>query len=260
MDIASFFGIIVGVGLIIGAMALSGNIFLYVSLHGFMIAFGGVIASIFIAYPLKHVIGVFKFLRFVFFKRNKKSILVLVDAFEEFSRATRKDGLLAIETAKDRFDDPFIKQGCQMVADGIPAEEIESILTKDINAMVDRHKIGKDIFRFAMQAGPAFGLIGAVIGIIQMLAALATGTAGPEMIAKMAGGMSVALCATLYGITLAYLIFAPIAQKLANRSDEELNEKLMLLDGFLAIMAGESPMIVRQRMEAFIPPKLRKTV
>jgi chemotaxis protein MotA len=133
-------------------------------------------------------------------------------------------------------------------------------MLKDIEATMDRNKVGQDIFRFGIAAGPAFGLIGAVIGIIQMLGSLATGEAGPETIAKMAGGMGLALCATLYGITLAYLIFAPISQKLSRRSEEEIAEKMLLLEGFLALQAGDPAQIVRQRMEAMLPYNQRKSL
>lgn len=258
MDLASAIGMIVGIALILGAIFLEGNMSLYLSPHGFMIAFGGVIASLFIAYPLKDVLKTFKFVRAVFFLRKEHDSSSIVDIFEEFARVIRREGPIAMERAMERFQDSFYKQGCQLVADGVASDKIEEILSRDIEAMQERHKVGQEMFRFGTQAGPAFGLIGAVIGIIQMLGALGSGQAGPETIAKMAAGMSTALCATLYGITLAYLVFAPIAQKLAKRSDEEINEKLMMMEGFLALQAGDSAPLVRQRMEALLPPAKRK--
>lgn len=258
MDLSSTIGMVVGVGLILGAIFMEGNAGLYLSTNGFMIAFGGVIASLFIAYPLRDVLRTFEYVRAVFFVREAHNLLEFIDTFEEYARVIRREGPIAMERAMERFDDGFYKQGCQLVADGIASDKIEDILSKDIEAMQDRHKVGQEMFRFGMQAGPAFGLIGAVIGIIQMLGALGEGQAGPETVAKMAGGMSVALCATLYGITLAYLIFAPIAQKLTKRSDEEVNEKLMLMEGILALQAGDPAPRVRQRMEALLPPALRK--
>lgn len=259
MDFASAIGLIFGIALILGAIMLEGDPLLYLSLHGLMIAFGGVIASICLAYPLKDVLKVIIYLKKVFFVRNSIDQEKLVDMFEEFARMIRKDGLIAMEFVADRLDDVFYKQGCQLIADGTDSEKFQEIMLKDIEASIDRNKVGQDIFRFGIAAGPAFGLIGAVIGIIQMLGSLATGDAGPETIAKMAGGMSLALCATLYGITLAYLIFAPISQKLSRRSEEETAEKMLLLEGFLALQAGDPAQIVRQRMEAMLAYDQRKS-
>ena len=258
MDLSSAIGMVAGVGLILGAIFMEGNAGLYLSIHGFMITFGGVIASLFIAYPLKDVLRAFKYVRTVFFVRNSHNLPGFIDTFEEYARVIRREGPIAMERAMERFDDEFYKQGCQLVADGIASDKIEDILSKDIEAMQDRHKIGQEMFRFGVQAGPAFGLIGAVIGIIQMLGALGEGQAGPETIARMAAGMSIAMCATLYGITLAYLIFAPIAQKLTKRSDEEVSEKLLLMEGILALQAGDPAPLVRQRMEALLSPAIRK--
>jgi chemotaxis protein MotA len=249
---------IFGIALILGAIFLEGNVGLYLSLHGFMIAFGGVIASLFIAYPLKDVLNVFKFVQAVFFARNGHDMRLIIDTFEEFARVVRREGPIAMERAMERYTEPFYRQGCQLVADGIASDKIEEILNRDIEATQERHKVGQEMFRFGTQAGPAFGLIGAVIGIIQMLGALGSGQAGPETISKMASGMSIALCATLYGITLAYLICAPIAHKLAKRSDEEINEKLIMMEGFLGIQAGDPAPLVRQRMETLMSPDQRK--
>jgi chemotaxis protein MotA len=260
MDFASAIGLIVGIILIIGAIFLEGNPQLYVSLHGFMIALGGVVASICLAYPMRDVLKVIKYLKEVFFIKNRMDQIKLVDMFEEFARMIRKDGLIAMEYVADRIDDAFYKQACQLIADGTDSEKFQEIMIKDIESTMERNKVGQDIFRFGIAAGPAFGLIGAVIGIIQMLGALGEGDAGPETIAKMAAGMSMALCATLYGITLAYLIFAPISQKLGRRSEEEVAEKTLLLEGFLALQAGDPAQIVRQRMEAMLPYNQRKSL
>jgi chemotaxis protein MotA len=260
MDFASAIGLIVGIALIIGAIMLEGNASLYVSIHGLMIAVGGVIASICLAYPMKDVLKVIKYLKEVFFVRNRIDQEKLVDMFEDYARMIRKDGLIAMEYVADRLNDAFYKQACQLIADGTDSEKFQDIMIKDIEATMERNKVGQDIFRFGIAAGPAFGLIGAVIGIIQMLGALGEGNAGPETIAKMAGGMSMALCATLYGITLAYLIFAPISQKLGRRSEEETSEKMLLLEGFLALQAGDPAQVVRQRMEAMLPYNQRKSL
>ena len=260
MDFASAIGLIVGIVLIIGAIILEGDPQLYVSLNGFMIALGGVVASICLAYPMRDILKVIKYLKEVFFIKNRIDHVELVDMYEEFARMIRKDGLIAMEYVADRINDVFYKQACQLIADGTDSEKFQEIMIKDIEATMERNKVGQDIFRFGIAAGPAFGLIGAVIGIIQMLGALGAGDAGPETIAKMASGMSMALCATLYGIVLAYLIFAPISQKLTRRSEEEIAEKMLLLEGFLALQAGDPAQIVRQRMEALLPYNLRKSM
>jgi chemotaxis protein MotA len=260
MDFASAIGLIVGVALLVGAIMLEGNPALYISMHGLMIALGGVIASICLAYPMRDVLKVIKYLKDVFFVKNRVDETQLVDMFEEYARMIRKDGLIAMEYVADRLDDPFYKQACQLIADGTDSEKFQEIMSKDIESTMERNKVGQDIFRFGIAAGPAFGLIGAVIGIIQMLGALGEGNAGPETIAKMAAGMSMALCATLYGITLAYLIFAPISQKLGRRSEEEIAEKMLLLEGFLALQAGDPAQVVRQRMEAMLPNSQRKSL
>ena len=143
-----------------------------------------------------------------------------------------------------------MRQGIQLTVDGQDPSAIESILSTEIDSLQERHKAGADFFTSAAAFAPALGLIGTLIGLVQMLLNMSDPDAiGPSM--------AVALLTTFYGALMANLVFTPLAAKLKTRSTEEVMIRQLILEGVLAITAGDNPRVVEQKLNAFLAPKLR---
>ena len=144
-----------------------------------------------------------------------------------------------------------MKRGVQLVVDGQDAEFIRGLLETEVTFIQERHKVGQEIFIALGTYAPAFGLIGTIIGLIQMLANL-------QDQAQIASGMAVALLTTFYGAMAAYLVFNPIAGKLKRRSEEEILVKQVIIRGVLLLQSGTTPSIIEANLQAYLEPRLRK--
>jgi chemotaxis protein MotA len=174
----------------------------------------------------------------------------LVRLFVSLGQKARREGLLALEDELESLNDKFLVNGLQMVIDGLDPELIRDIMETEVTATEQRHKLGQDVFRAWGALAPAFGMIGTLIGLVQMLANLDDPSAiGP--------GMAVALITTFYGSVLANLFFIPMAGKLAIRSDAESSLKEAIIEGVLSIQAGTNPRILQEKMKAFVSPQER---
>ena len=165
--------------------------------------------------------------------------------------ARKKKDILALENVEIRYG--FLAKGVQMLVDGIEFEKIRATMENELRSTINRHKVGREILEGMGQAAPAFGMIGTLIGLVQMLASM-------EDPSSIGPAMAVALLTTLYGALLANVIFLPLAVKLKVRSQEELQLMMMCLDGIEGLAAADNPRAVEQRLYAFVPPKLRNNV
>ncbi len=247
MDIATVLGIVLGFTFILIAIFMGGGIGAFIDVPSMMIVGGGTIAAILIMYPLGDVINSIKVAMKAFFGKpeNPQDI---IEKIVELAMKARKESIIALEN--EPIDHPFLKKGIQLIVDGASSELVKAVLWTDINYMKQRHKSGQGIFKGMGGSAPAFGMIGTLIGLVQMLRTLNDPSSiGPAM--------AVALITTFYGALLANLVFNPIATKLANKSEEEVMVKEMIIEGVLCILEGENPKIIRQKLESFIPPKMR---
>ncbi len=144
-----------------------------------------------------------------------------------------------------------MRKGFQMAVDGNAADVIRHVLEEDISSMSERHEVGFGIFKALGNFAPAFGMIGTLIGLVQMLREL-------DDPSKIGLGMSVALLTTLYGALVANLVALPIAGKLEQRSNEENAMRRMVLEGILSIQAGDKPALVKEKLRSYVPPKERE--
>lgn len=174
----------------------------------------------------------------------------LVPVFVSLARKARKEGLLALEDDGQLIPDPLFAKGLQLMVDAIDPDTIREILEAEIDSMEERHELGQGILRCWAAAAPAFGLIGTLVGLVQMLAMLND----PR---ELGPGMSVALLTTLYGALLAHMILKPIAGKLALRSNEEIKLKTIILEGVTSIQSGMNPTILEEKLNALVPPGRR---
>ncbi|MDR3198856.1 MAG: motility protein A [Planctomycetaceae bacterium] len=250
MDKGTFFGCFLGMGLIVFAVVLGGadNLLLFLNLPAFLIVFGGAIASVMIAFPLKTVFRLPLYLRksFVHEEPQPQHIINQIVALAE---TARRNGLLALEYQLDDIREPFLVEGIRMVVDGLPAENVEKILNSEINTMNLRHKHGRSLIANYGKFTPAFGMIGTLVGLVLMFARL-----NPETIGT---GMAVAILTTLYGAVVSYLLLLPIAEKLAILNDSEVQLREMMLKGILAIQTGDHPRVVRMKLQTYLLPEER---
>ena len=249
MDLASIVGLILGIGFIIFGILEGGSITLFINIPSMFIVGGGTIGATLLNYPLGDVIGVIKVVKKAFL-HTEESPLGVIDTLVSFAETARREGILSLEQKAMSIEDEFLKKGIGLAVDGTEPEYIKEIMDTEIEYISERHRTGAGIFDAAGSYAPAFGMIGTLIGLINMLASMDDPSSiGPSM--------SVALVTTLYGAFLANLILLPIAGKLKARSASEILLKVLCVEGIMSIQSGDNPRIVEGKLKAFLPPSLR---
>lgn len=249
MDLASIIGIVAGLGFVLYGILLGGSLMLFWDLPSFFIVVGCSVAATMINYPLGDIIGVIKVVPKAFFHKES-SPTELIKILVGFAETARREGILALEQKVLAIDDEFLKKGITLAVDGTEPEYIKAIMTTEIDYIDARHKQAASIFETLATLAPAFGMIGTLIGLVQMLANMADpSTIGPSM--------AVALITTFYGALIANLICGPIAGKLKNRSSSEILLKELSIEGIMSIQSGDNPRIVEGKLQAFLSPSLR---
>ncbi len=249
MDIATLIGLLAGTGLIGWAIMSKSDIGNFVDPASVAIVIGGSVAASLISNPLKDFLGIAKVIKNTLFTQAQDP-KKLIDDLVGYAEVARRDGILSLENTVKDIDDDFVVRGIQMAVDGTDPELIEQIMSSEIDALVDRHANGKSLMDGVGRYAPAFGMIGTLIGLVCMLQDM-------DDPSKIGPGMAVALLTTLYGALLANLVALPLADKLSNRSQEELLCKFIILRGVMSIQSGDNPRIVEQKLKTFLPPAQR---
>lgn len=250
-DMLTLLGLLAGTGLMIYGMLSGGGTFkMFFDPASIAITVGGSFSALLINYPLNEFKRLVKVL-VQSFKETSMAGLDIINEFGELSKKARREGLLSLEDDIDKVEDAFLKKGLQMVVDGIEPETIREILELEIGEMEKRHKDGSDMLRSWAAYAPAFGMLGTLIGLIQMLANLNDPSAlGP--------GMGKALITTYYGSLIANLIMNPMAANLTYKSGRESTIREMMLEGILAIQSGVNPRIVEEKLVSYLNPLDKK--
>jgi chemotaxis protein MotA len=189
-------------------------------------------------------------LRNAFFTTPREPEQIMALMQEMANRVRREGGLLALEEVSNGLEDEFLKRGVQMVVDGYDPQAIQEVLFLEVEKISDRHTQGSEMFEALGAYAPAFGMIGTLIGLVQMLQNLDDPTViGPSM--------AVALLTTFYGSVIANVVAIPVAKKLQIRSEEETSEKILMAHGLLSILAGENPRFMTERLNVQLPPAQR---
>ena len=249
MDLTTVVGVLIAWILVIGGMASGGSLGAYVDFPSLLITVGGTIGAIIMSFPgekLKSMGGVIKSA----FVSREPNLLGMVQTIVSFAEKARREGLLALEADVAELDDEFLKKSIQLVVDGTDPELVKAILDTEIGVLEDRHSSNKSILDSAAELAPAYGMIGTLIGLIAMLGNL-------QDVSALGPGMAVALITTMYGSMMANMFCIPIAKKLAARSSKEITSMELMVEGILAIQAGENPRIVEEKLKVFLSPKLR---
>ncbi len=251
MDIATVVGLLLGFGVLAGAILLApGATFgAFVDYPSMMVVLGGAVAAVLICFPLKTFLSVGKVIKNVFFNKQE-DISQLIDQLVSLAETARRDGLLALENRIEEISNPFIVLGIQMAVDGTRPEVIEDILRTEMQAVANRHQNGRKVLDQMGRFSPAFGMIGTLLGLIIMLGQLDD----PD---KLGPGMAVALITTLYGAIVANVLFLPWAEKLGFIHQHEMLVMEIVVRGIMAIQSGENPRVIAQKLTTFVPPSLR---
>lgn len=252
MDIGTVIGIVGAFALVIWGIMLGGSITQFWDAPSVAIVFGGVAAVMLVAFPMPRVLSMLSVLKKAFFTAPQDPSAVIAKMVRYAERA-RREGMLALEEESENEPDEFLRKGLRLAVDGTDPQLLEKILETDIGQIEARHKSGKAILDTGGTYAPAFGMIGTLIGLVNMLAAL-------DDPSTIGAGMATALITTFYGAIAANAVFLPLANKLDVRSNEEILVKEMIIDGIMAIQSGDSPRIVEEKLKSFLSPAQRQQV
>ena len=248
MDITTGIGLAAGFTTLIAMILMGGDIGMFVSDHAVIVIFGGSFSATLIRFPLSTILhGLPMGAKYVFTLRSWTS-RQLVDEIARLAEVARKQGPIGLE--KEEIEDPFLAGGMRMVADGYDANFIRDNLERDRDTFLTHLEEGGKIYRAIGDCAPAFGMVGTLVGMVQMFASMTDPS-------KLGSFMATALLATLYGAVLANLICLPIADKLHGKQQDEDVNRTLIIDGVLMIREAKSPTLVREMLLAYLPEKHR---
>lgn len=248
MDFASFIGIVSGLTLILSAIGMSGGMDNFVNIPGLMIVLGGTAAATLTTFQMRDVVSSFRAAAFVF-SEEKKDPNDTVATMVELCKLSRRQGRKSLSMLDT--DSEFLKKAANLIADWTKEELMRDTLNIEIESLKQRHIIVQDVFRKMALYAPSFGMIGTLIGLIQMLSQLSN----PETIGP---AMAIALLTTFYGMFLSTLIFNPIAGKLKQRTIAEVINLEIVFEGAISIMQNNNPLLVYEKLSSYIPASLRR--
>ena len=251
MDLATIIGILAGLGVVITAIFLGGQITQFIDIPSMLIVIGGATAATMIRFPLAGVASALVLGGKIAFTHKKAEPRDIIEEVAELADVVRKNGPLGLENIE--ISDPMLAKGTQFIADGYEGGFIRESMERERDLYLERLEEGQRIFKAIGDSAPAFGMIGTLVGLVQMLATMDDpSTIGPSM--------AIALLTTLYGALIANLVALPIHEKLGAKAKiEEVNQTL-IIDGILQIRESKSPNLIREMLIAYLPEKHRAEI
>lgn len=250
MDLASIIGIVLALFSLVASLIIDGgSIGTLIKGSAALLVFGGTIGATMTCFTIddiKKLPGLFK----IAFTKQSYTPADIIETIVRFAEKARREGLLALETDISEMNDEFLKKGIQLIVDGTDPQLVRDILETELSCVEDRHHKGSAIFEAAGGFAPTMGIIGTVMGLVHALGNM-------EDTASLGEAIATAFIATLYGVSSANIIWLPLGAKLKARSAEEILMREVMLEGILSIQAGENPHIVKEKLKAFLAPKLR---
>lgn len=250
MDLATLLGVFGAAGCIVTAILMGGEMGMFVNGPSVMIVVAGTFAVVLMKFPLSSMLGAFGIALKAFVYKSQRPSEIIEQSIE-LANVARKDGLLGLENVEVKNE--FLAKGIMMVVDGSPPEMVSKILSKEISISIERNEAGLNIFKAIGDVAPAMGMIGTLIGLVQMMSNMSD----PKSIGP---AMAVALLTTLYGAVIANVLALPIADKLAIRSDEERLTKSMILESISAIQEGLNPRMIEGLLNVYLPDSKKTKV
>lgn len=251
MDIFLIIGLVLGAICIMLALILKGaSVAMLLNGEVAVIIFGGMIAAVLSSYTMADIKRLPKVMK-VLMSNEEPDLNGTIEKLVELSNIARREGLLALEAPVNELDDPFMKQGLELVVDGAEAEQIRDLMESEVDAMETRHHRMSGLFKTAGATSPTLGVMGAAIGLIGALGNLSD-------INKLGPMIASAFVATIFGIFMGYLVMMPFATRLEAKNEEEVLLKTLIIEGVMDIQAGHSAKVIEQKLYAQIPPEKRK--
>jgi chemotaxis protein MotA len=252
MDPSTLIGVLLGLGaLFLSVVMEKGDLTALIKPSAALIVFGGTLGASLASFPLATVIALPKLMMTAFLGKKIEGPEKLIPFFTELANRARKEGLLSLEEQARTLEDPFLRKGLMLVVDGVDPELVSDILKTENHQMTARHHQGIAILTAMAGYAPTMGIIGTVLGLVNVLTSLND----PSQLGEKIG---VAFIATLYGVGSANLLWMPLATKLRKRSEAEAFGREVMIEGILAVQAGNNPYIVSELLMAFVAPKARK--
>ena len=244
MDLATIIGIIGGVALIVAAIVLGGNLGAFVDVPSILIVIGGSTFATFIRFPMRDVFSSLKLGFGLAFINPKDDPQFIYDKAMELGAIVRKNGLLGLENIE--IEHPLMARGIRMCVDGHGADVIRASVAREVHMSIRKEEMGEVMFRGIGDTAPAFGMIGTLVGLVQMLSNLSD----PDSIGP---AMSIAMLTTFYGAVLANLIALPIADKLTLKAERTRQTKELIIESVVQIQASQSPTVLKEILGAYLP-------
>jgi chemotaxis protein MotA len=256
MDIITTLGLVIAWASLIGSVVIEGieggsgvNVSMFVKMGPILLVFGGTFGAAMIGLTKEEVMAIPSHIKKAFFNSGA-NCPDIIKMLVNISRQVRRDGLLVLEKQTKSITNEFMRKGVQLLVDGVDMNHIRLIMETDIIFLKQRHAESQDFFSKLGGFSPTLGIIGTVMGLVNMLSNLSDpSTMGPAIAS--------AFIATLYGVSMANLVYLPIANKLKKISANEVIERRIMLEGLLSIQAGDNPRIIEERLLSFIAPKQR---
>jgi chemotaxis protein MotA len=247
VDIATLIGLVVAGGLVTVSILMGGSGMWFINYPSLMIVLGGTMGATLIAYPLAEVLSVVGVAKNAFLHKTQ-SAGQLIPLMVDLAKKARQEGILSFESQLEEIPNSFLAKGLQMAIDGMESDAIETVMRTEIDYVSERHSLGAEIFSTMAGFAPAMGMLGTIIGLVQMLMQM-------EDPSSIGPPMAVALLTTFYGTGFANILFTPLSGKLKTRSKQEVLIKLMVLEGVISIQSGDNHRIVEQKLKAFLSAK-----
>lgn len=244
MDLATVIGLVMGYLFILGAILYGGSLLIFIDVPSILVVVGGTASALLYAHPMPAMKAFVAFVKNAFQDRLTAPEDVTAQ-IQALAQKVRKEDLLSLEN--EVINDPFMARAVRLAVDGVPVDTIRQTLGDELSQMKKRHEMAADMLNFGGAIAPAMGMIGTLIGLVQMLQNLDDpSTIGPSM--------AVALLTTFYGAVMANMFFIPVCEKLKIRSGEEAKTMQLIIEGIDSIVRGENVMITKEKLEAFLSP------
>lgn len=252
MELSTLLGVPIGTAAVLVGMVYKGaSLSMLLNAAAIMIIFVGTAGAVLNAVPMHIFRKIPALIKKVLKKQDLAEVSLLATSFVEYSQIARREGLLALEGRVHEVNDPFMRGGMNMMIDGLDAAFIRDVMESEVEAMAERHRHYATIFSQAGMYSPTLGVLGAVIGLVAALGNL-------NDIDQLGYSIASAFIATMMGIYFGYVVCHPIATKLKILSQEEIAVKRIIIEGILSLQAGDSPIAVESKLNAFLPQSQRK--
>ena len=259
LDLSTVLGMALGFGMVLMGMLLAsgGDVALFMALFvnqpdSAAVTIGGSLGGVLMCFPLERVKILTKAMGRVAFEDPKNTAYVeLITELTEYATEARRNGVLALDAKTEEVEDPFVKNGLQLAVDGTAPEQIEEIMSLELESLEKRHEYNQSIILKWAELAPAYGMIGTLVGLIAMLANLSD----PDSIGP---AMAIALVTTMYGSMVANMFCIPFAGKLQARTKDEVQRMEMVIAAILSIQNGDNPRIVKQKLMTYVPRDIRE--